>query len=420
MAFSVGLITLVLAVAAVRPQPKPVPRVDVNPAPAALGQAKPRQPNPKSESDWVEEGNRLMQMARSTQADSDYRRAEAAYDQALSINPASSTAMTGMAWVNGARHDFEQSIDWAQKAIAKQPESPETYGLWGDALVEMGDYDGAFEKYQRMMDLRPDLSSYSRGAHLLDLTGDRDRAIFLMQKAIAAGGPHAENIAWCQAQLALMLLSQGDYEKAETLLKASLDKTPGNYHLIDAMAKVKTALKNYPAAIVYLEEATGMVPQPAAICDLGDLYLLVGRKHDADRQFELAEAIFRMKQQAGQKADIQLARFYADHDRNLARALAEAEAVYRMRKNILVADTLAWCYYKNSRYEDARRLIEEALRFHTADARIFYHAGMIHARLGHQDLARRYLNSALALSPHFHPAFAARAVETLNHLNPRG
>ena len=46
------------------------------------------------------------------------------------------------------------------------PTARRAYGLLGDAAVEMGDYEAAFKHYQKMLDIRPDLSSYSRGAHL--------------------------------------------------------------------------------------------------------------------------------------------------------------------------------------------------------------------------------------------------------------
>ena len=42
----------------------------------------------------------------------------------------------------------------------------------GDADQEIGDYDAAYAHYQAMLNLRPDLASYSRGGHLLWLTGD--------------------------------------------------------------------------------------------------------------------------------------------------------------------------------------------------------------------------------------------------------
>ena len=119
------------------------------------------------------------------------------------------------------------------------PKNSEGYGLLGDAAVEMGDYDTAFGHYQNMLDIRPDLSSYSRAGHLLFVTGDIHAAIELMRKAIAAGAPFAENTAWCRAELAIMLRSQGDLAAAEQVIRIALEQTPHNHHLLAAMGKVK-------------------------------------------------------------------------------------------------------------------------------------------------------------------------------------
>jgi tetratricopeptide (TPR) repeat protein len=370
----------------------------------------------RNAAEYVSQGNRLMQQVRTTQADDYYRRAEAAYLQALAIDPANAAAMTGLAWVHGGRHEFEESIHWARKAVRRSPDSAGAYGLWGDALVEMGDYDGAFVQYQQMLDLRPDLASYSRSAHLLFLTGATEDALMLMDKAISAGSPYAENLAWCRAQLALMLYRQGAYKRAATLLTSALKQTPDNYHLLTAMAQVQTALQNYREAIDCYEAATARVPEPAMIVALGELYLLTGRRTAAERRFAWAEAIWRLREDGGWQPDIHRARFYADHDRNLVQALTEAERLYRNRRNIAVADTLAWCYYKNGRDEEARTMILQALRLETPDARMLYHAGMIHERLGERSEARRYLRQALALSPNFDPRLAKLAAHTLAQL----
>ncbi len=197
----------------------------------------------------VKLGDALMQRARETGDIRYYSRAESAFQTALQLNPKSSTAMIGMAWVNGALHQFEASIQWADKAIAMDPKIPGAYGLLGDAAVEMGDYDAAFGHYQRMLDIRPDLSSYSRGAHLLFVTGDIQGAIALMRKAIAAGAPFAENTAWCRAQLAQMLWSTGDLQAAENVIRTGLDQAPRNRFLLAAMDKIK--------AVRHVERKTG-------------------------------------------------------------------------------------------------------------------------------------------------------------------
>ena len=80
--------------------------------------------------------------------------------------------MIGLSWLNGGRHEFEKSVEWANKALAIDDKSNEAFGLVGDADVEMGKYDEAFVQYQKMLDIHPDLASYSRGAHMMQLTGD--------------------------------------------------------------------------------------------------------------------------------------------------------------------------------------------------------------------------------------------------------
>jgi Tfp pilus assembly protein PilF len=56
----------------------------------------------------------------------------------------------------------------------------------------------------------------------------------------------------------------------------------------------------------------------------------------------------------------------------------------------------------------------EALKLGTKDARLFFHAGMIHHRLAAHEKARDYLQRALATNPHFHILHAEVAERTLN------
>ena len=158
---------------------------------------------PENAVGWVTLGDLLAQRQRDSADPKFYDFAEMAYGHALLLQPRSSGAMSGMAWVTGGRHVFDESTRWAEKAIEVDPGNAAAVGILGDAEVELGDYDQAFEHYQTMMDLRPDLSSWSRGAHLLWLTGDKTNAIWLMERAIKAGAPFAENTAWCRAKLAM-------------------------------------------------------------------------------------------------------------------------------------------------------------------------------------------------------------------------
>jgi tetratricopeptide (TPR) repeat protein len=368
---------------------------------------------------WTSLGDAFMQKARETADPSYYRRAEAAYHKAFGLGPRHVGALAGMAWVQGALHEFEQSVEWATKALVADPAYQPAHGLLGDAALEMGNYDLAFEHYQKMLDLRPDLSSYSRGAQILWITGDQRKAIRMMEKAVNAGAPYAENSAWARAQLALMLWSQGALLPAEQILETALKAAPGNHHLLAAMARVKTARKDYAAAVDYYKRAIAIVPQFETVVALGDLYAAIGQKDEAEKQYALVETINRLYRASGVRTDLQMAKFYADHDRNVARSVEEAEAALHTRKTVYAFDTLAWSYYKAGRYEEARTASHKAVARRTPDAEMLFHAGMIYARLDDRVTAQKFLYEALNLNPHFHPAHAATAAATLAGLSIR-
>jgi tetratricopeptide (TPR) repeat protein len=360
-----------------------------------------------------------MQKARETAEPGYYHRAEAAYQKALGIDPRHVGALVGMAWVRGALHEFEQSVEWATKALAVDVAYQPAYGLLGDAAVEMGDYDLAFQHYQKMLDLRPDISSYSRAAQLLWVTGNQRKAVWMMEKAVNAGASYSEHTAWARSQLALMLWSQGALIPAEQVLDVAFKATPDNHHVLAAMAKLKSARKDYPAAIDYYKRAIAIVPQFETVVALGDLYAVAGQKDETEKQYALVETINRLNRASGVRTDLQMAKFYSDHDRDLAQAVQEAEAAASTRKTVYAFDTLAWSYYKAGRYEEARKAIRKALVRRTPDAEILFHAGMIYARLGDRVTAQKFLYEALSLNPHFHPAHAAAAAATLAQLNSR-
>lgn len=363
---------------------------------------------------WVKLGDSLMQKGRELVDPhySDY--AETAYQQALKVAPQNAEAMLGMSWVTSGRHQFDASVDWAKKVLAVTPNSQAAYGLIGDAQVEQGDFEGGFESYQKMLDIRPDIASYSRGAHLLFLTGDTRKAVWLMDKAVKSGGPYSENTLWCRAQLSEMLWSTGAILAAESVLLPGLKDHPNNYHLQTALGRVKEARKDNAGAIAAYEKAVSLSPQHTALVALGDLYLALGKKAEAEKQFERIEQAHAHHQTHGNHDEFYMARFYADHDRKIDIALKVVES--REAQSPIDMDIAAWVYFKAGKQEKAREMINKALAKGAPDAPRLYHAGMIYAKGGHRAQAQRYLNNALSLNPHFNPVHRQIALATLRDL----
>ena len=377
------------------------------------------QKTPRSTKAWTDLGNALMQKARETADLSYYSLAEADYKKALTVDPESVPALDGMAWVTSDRHEFEKSKAWASKALTLDPNSQDAYGLLGDADQELGDYSAAYTHYQTMLNLRPDLASYSRGGHLLWLTGDFRKGVSLMDKAIDAGGPYAESTGWCRAQLGLMLWSEGHEAAAEQTLRDALTTTPRDYRVLMALGRVLAGKGDYQNAIDCYQKAIDVVPQVDAVAALGDLYAVTGRKADAEEQFKLAESIDRIQKANGVKGGWQMSLFRANHDRNLPEALADARDEYKTRKNVYAADALAWCLYKNGQYPEAAALSQAALAQKTPEPVFYYHAGMIAAKQNNRVAARQYLGWALQLNPHFSPIEAPAAKAALQEQEAR-
>ncbi|MEN3939745.1 tetratricopeptide repeat protein [Prosthecobacter sp. SYSU 5D2] len=364
---------------------------------------------------WVQLGDALAQKQRETQLPVWHDRAEAAYQKAQQIEPATVAALNGLAWVYGSRHDFQESVRWAKLALDLDPANPISHGIMGDAALELGDLERAAESYQAMLDARPDMSSYSRAAYLVWMKGDVKKGRWLMQKAIDAGSPHPENVAWCRTRLAMMLFNEGALLPAGQVVAEGLKQTPDHVPLLLLLGKIKLAQRDEKAATAAFESVLKSGENHDALVGLGDLHLIHGRTDLAESFFTRLEKQHRLNAAQGIHDHTQMARFYADHDRELDRALQFAQE-HAQTQNVYEADTLAWVCYQKGDLKLARKAIETALRAGTPDAEIFYHAGLIAAALNDRPGAQKLLSRALSLNPHFHPLHSTKALKKLDEL----
>ena len=370
---------------------------------------------PANASAWVELGDVLAQELRDTANQTYYDHAEAAYREALRLTPKKPEAMTGLAWVFGGRHEFDQSIEWAYKALQARADMPEAFGIIGDAELELGRYDDALEHYQKMMDLRPDLSSWSRGAHLLWITGNKSKAIWLMERAIKAGAPYAENTAWCRARLAVMLFNDGALLPAAQMLEPALTAGTRNTHVLLAAGRIAAARDDMETAKKHYQTILGDGPNHDALTALGDIAAAAGQAAEAGKFYLQVEALHASHAATGVHDHMAMAKFFADHDRNLIEALRLAEQA-KLTKNVQEADTLAWVYLKNGDTPSAVSAMKRALSRNTPDAEFRYHAGMIAAAAGDRVSAQKHLQAALSFNSRFSLLQAPIAVKALESL----
>jgi tetratricopeptide (TPR) repeat protein len=259
---------------------------------------------------------------------------------------------------------------------------------------------------------------HSRLAYLKFLTGDAAGAVAEARRAVAAlpvGAP-AENVAWTHAQLGELAFQAGDLAGAEKAYEAALARHPTSHRAAAGLGAVRAAQARYAEAVVLYRKALDIVPLPEYAAALGDVYTKLGRPGEARQQYELVEFIGRLNALNKTVYNRELALFYADRDVKPREALELAERELQARRDIYTHDVLAWALYRNGRAREAAAAAAEALRLGTRDARLYFHAGMIHAALGEDERAREYLAGALAINPRFHPLQADVAARVLGGL----
>ncbi len=359
---------------------------------------------PQEAKHWIMIGDALAQLQRETGKEIYYDQAEKVYLAALELKPETVDALSGMAWVTGGRHDFAKSIEWANRALKIDSNNTAALGILGDAQLELGDYDDALDSYQKMMDVRPDLSSWSRGAHLLWVMGDKSKAQWLMQKSIHAGAPFAENTAWCRAKMATMLFHEGALLPAQQVIQPLLDQKTKNKHVLLIAAKIAAAKQDYASAISHYETMQADSPSVEALAGIGDVLSAQGKTTEAKVYYDKVAAMHdHHHDHHGSHASHNhhfVAKFFLDHDRNIDDAMHVLED-HQNTKNVQEADLLAWAHFKKGDIKKAAEIMKKALRLKTPDPEMHYHAGMIAYQFGDLTSAKKHLNQAIQMNPYF-------------------
>ena len=334
-----------------------------------------------------------------------YGKAEAVYRRALQVQPADLPATIGLGGLALSRHDFRAGLTLGRRAVRLSPTTAAGYGVVGDALVELGRYEEAFEMFNKMVSLKPSVSSYARVSYARELLGDFPGATQAMQLAVDAAAGEVDALAWSHTQLGKLFWSHGRVDAAAREYRAALRVRPGYVHALEALALVQSARGRDARAVALARKAAAVMPLPQFVGTLGDL---LGGKAAA-RQYALVGTIARLQRANGVLVDLETALFDVDHGIRLRAALELARAARVERPSIDGDDVLAWALVRSGRCGEALGFSKRALRLGTRDASKFFHRGMVERCLGRDAEAKRWFRRALALNPHFSLVWAPLA-----------
>jgi tetratricopeptide (TPR) repeat protein len=340
----------------------------------------------------------------------------------LDLDSLNFTGLVFKSLIYMSQHHFADGLDIAHKAQQINPYNAYVYGLLVDGNVEMGNYDTAVYYADKMVAVRPDLTSYSRVSYLREIFGDYNGAIKAMQMAVQAGGAGDENTEWSRYQLANLYQKTGDFKKADTLYKQSLSMRPNYAYALAGLAQIAIASKDYTTAINLYQQADSVVDDNTIKEELVDAYRQSGDHIKAD---QLSKEVINelnanaqtaiANQNLGHYADRELAYAYLkikDNDKALEHAMMEYN---RRPDNIDVNETVAWVYYCKGDYAKAVPYVNAAMRTHSKNPILLSRAALIYFKSGNEALAKSTIAQTSLLNPYIDTQLKSEA-ETIAKL----
>ena len=337
----------------------------------------------------------------------DVLRAEAAARRSLRNQPRGNVAALGaLASAQLTLHRFRDALATVRTARASAPNDVGLAMSEASLDMELGDDAAAGALVGRYGGTDAGDAVASRFA---ELHGDLSRARALLGRAArrtdAVYGIPNERRAWFHVRLGELAFAAGDAGAALLEEKTALERFPDDVQALTDSARFTAALGRWADARRFAERAVRLTPSPENLGLFADAQERLGDRAAADATRDEIVAVERLGN-AQHLVDRLLALEYADHGTRLSDAYAIARRELRLRDDVFAEDTLAWTAARAGHWDEARTAARRATALNTADARIWYHAGVVaeHDRDARTALAD--FQHALGLSPQFQPGFA--------------
>jgi len=353
-----------------------------------------------------------LQKVRETGDASFYTRADTLLKQALARNPRDQAALVQAATLAAGRHDFHGALALARRADYAVPGTLAPLPIMVDALVELGRYGAAERTLQQLVDLKPNLSAYARVSYFRELTGDLDGAVDAMRRAVDAGGPALENVAYVQTLLGGLELARGRLAASRHAYGAALAAMPGYAPAAAGRARLAAARGDLRGAIRRWRGVVERLPLPEYVIALGETEQAAGKIAAGRRDLALVRAQQKLLAAAGVNTDVELALYEADHG-SRARGVVLARSAWRNAPSVRSADAVGWTLTRAGDPRAGLRWAHRALRLGSLDPAFRYHAGMTALAAGRTAEGRRDLRLAIAHGLAAFPLHLQRTREAL-------
>ena len=357
--------------------------------------------------------------------------AQAAYREALKLNPEMAAAKAELATLSGQKPEAGaggEPLATLQEGVKKEPRNPALREELARALLSAGKLKEAQVELKQVLDQAPGRGSANYlMAIALGRDGRPDEAATHLTALLRTNPSHVEG----NVLMAVHLQRQGRREEAIKHLEAALRVNPGLGGIKLQLGHLYLVSNRLPDALRIAQELERAAPKSPEPPLLRGMALLAQRK--APEALEAFGAALKIKPDladahrgSGQAHEMlgQADRAVASYQRalaikgddvtvlnNLAWLLAEvrrkpeealplaSKAAQLAPQAPEVADTLGWIHYRRGKFADAEKLLVPAAERAPKNATIQYHLGMTYYRLGKKGDAASMLRRAATLDP---------------------
>jgi tetratricopeptide (TPR) repeat protein len=329
----------------------------------------------------------------------DAMRAEQAARRSLAIRTRNNaSAFHHLAQSLLAQHRLREAVTAINRARACGFVDEQTNRLAAEASLEIGDYAQAAKELHGLVDDHHPATLALR-ARMLELNGSPELALDLLRRGLEEGErSHCltpDDVSWFHVRMGHILAMTGDTDRAKHAYNTALEQSPHNYHAMGGLVHLAIDRHDWKAAIKWGEPAIEIAPMPEVLAMIGDAHAALGDSKKAESYYRRVEALCEAATSRGIRGfDRHLALYYADHDRQVSKALFLARRDLKERKDVYAYDTLAWALYKAGKPHEADSAMTRALALGTRDVHLFQHAAIIAYACGDKQRGNEYLTLA--------------------------
>lgn len=331
-------------------------------------------------------------------------------DNVLQQEPENFEAICCKATVLLSQHHFDEALQLSKGVVNMNPNSAFIYGVLCDANLELGNYEEAVENCDKMVNLRPDIRSYSRVSYIREIYGNYKGAIAAAKLAVNSGYPGLEQTAWTRCILGHLYEVTDQLDSAENQYNLALYERPNYAYAYAGLGRIEKYKGNYKKAIDLCHKAKAILNDYSFDEELMNIYLVKGDTNEALRfgQKAINNLIPTSQKENftnahGHYSDKELASLYIKTG-NFEKAIEHGLLEYSRRpKNIEVCEVLAWAYYKNGDLWEANHYLTNCFTTLNKNPILNYRTFLIKKAVGEHQFSSLVYKRANMFNSHLDP-----------------